>query len=287
MKSERKNKKLPRFGLPFILFGAVGAVLLASFVTAGFNESQVSQPIQTNVSEFADTALDHLGAIPEEPVAEVPENEPDSETISEYVVPTRPAPTIPPSTVTTTNTEKTSSADTAAPGAKQEIVNDSPKAAATPNPTKKNESKPVETSEPTPTTTATPTQELNKYCYVTREENAERYDSCREGFIAPTFEFVGYHSCKRVTEDTFQITGLVRMVGGNYRDFVWNEWEYDGMAIVGATFRDSAPAYPIDWLAQASFLSMNPAYVGIIAKARGDGHNYIEENEISPDCLRK
>jgi len=279
VKSERKNKKLPRFGLPFILFGAVGAVLLASFLTAGFNESQVSEPVQANVSEFADAALDNLDIIPEEPVAEVPENEPDSETGSEYV-----APTMPPSTITR---EVISSENITAPGARQEIVNDSPKAAATPNPTKKTESKPVETSEPTPTTTAAPIQPTKESCYVTREEDPERYDSCRAGYVAPTFEFVGYHSCKRVTEDWFQITGLVRMVGGNYRDSFWNQGEYNGMALVSQTLRDSDPSYPLRWFAQAGFLSMNPAYEGQIAEARGDGIVWIEENEISPDCLRK
>jgi hypothetical protein len=285
MNSEKKKFVLTRRGLVLSILGVVVGVSLAAFLSSNFNNTstaELSQELivksEKIISEAA-TASDSLATIPEEPAAGGSKNEPDSETISEYVVPT-----MPPSTVTR---EELYSVNSTAPAAKQEIVNDSSKVVAKPNPTKKNESKPVETSEPKPTTTAAPIQPTKESCYVTREEDPERYDSCRAGYVAPTFEFVGYHSCKRLTEDLFEITGLVRMVGGNYRDFVWNQGEYDGMALVSQTLRDSDPSYSISWDTTASFWSMNPAYEGRIAKAYGGGKVWIEENEISPDCLRK
>jgi hypothetical protein len=285
MNSEKKKFVLTRRGLVLSILGVVVGVSLAAFLSSNFNNTstaELSQELivksEKIISEAA-TASDSLATIPEEPVAGGFENEPDSETISEYVVPT-----MPPSTITR---EVISSENITAPAAKQEIINDSSKVVAKPNPTKKNESKPAETYEPKPTTTAAPIQPTKESCYVTREEDPERYDSCRAGYVAPTFEFVGYHSCKRLTEDLFEVTGLVRMVGGNYRDFVWNQGEYSGMALVSQTLRDSDPSYPLRWFVQASFLSMNPAYEGRIAKAYGDGIVWIEENEISPNCLRK
>jgi hypothetical protein len=287
MEQEQKKFKLTRLGLTLSTLGVFLGVSVAGFLSMGFNDTPVIESSQEIVIESGrvitegSIAPDHLGNSSE---TTIPENTLSDATaveeVSEYVVPT-----MPPSTVTS---EIISVTILPTPGAKQEIVNDSSNAVATPKPTQSNGPKPTTTPKPTASTKPIPSEQSTlKYCPDNRSENPELYDSCRKGFVAPTFEFAGYHSCKRLTDSTFEITGLVRMVGGNYSEFVWNEATYKGMALASYTLSDSYPSYPLRWFVEATFVSMNPSYHGVISSERGDGITWIEENEIAPNCLRK
>jgi hypothetical protein len=285
MAQEKKTFKLTRLGITLSTLGVFLGVSVAGFLATGFIDTPVIESSQEIVIESGRVITegsitpDHLGNSPE---TTLPENTLSDATaveeVSEYVVPTMPK-----STVTS---EIISVTILPGPGAKQEIVNDSSNAVATPKPTQSNGPKPTPT--PTPTASTKPSEQSTlKYCPGNRSENPELYDSCRKGFVAPTFEFAGYHSCKRLTDSTFEITGLVRMVGGNYSEFVWNQATHKGMALASHTLDDSYPSYPLEWFVKATFISMNPSYHGIISYERGDGITWIEENEISPSCLRK
>jgi hypothetical protein len=287
MAQGKKTFKLTRLGITLSTLGVFLGVSVAGFLATGFIDTPVNESSQEiavesgRIGTEGSITPDHLDSNPD---TSIPENTlsetPDVEEVSEYVVPTMPK-----STVTS---EIISVTILPTPGAKQEIVNDSSRVVATPKPTQSNGPKPTTTPKPTASTKPIPSEQPTlKYCPDNRSENPELYDSCRKGFIAPTFEFAGYHSCKRLTDSTFEITGLVRMVGGNYSEFVWNQATHKGMALASHTLDDSYPSYPIRWFVMATFISMNPSYHGIISYERGDGITWIEENEISPSCLRK
>lgn len=285
MEQEQKKFKLTRLGLLLSALGIFLGVSVAGFLSTNFNDTTVGQSSQEIVIESEKV-------VEEDPITPDSFNNNSGATSAENSSPAIPAaeealedtvPVMPPSTIT----EEIISVTITTPTATQEIVNDSSQAVATPKPTQSSGTK--ATVAPKPTTTPKPkvSEPALRYCPASRSENPELYDSCREGFVAPTFEFAGYHSCKRLTNNTFEITGLVRMVGGNYSEFVWNEATHKGMALVSQTLSDSDPSYPLRWFVKATFTSMNPSYYGIISYERGDGITWIEENEISSSCLRK
>jgi hypothetical protein len=274
MTQEQKKFKLTRWGLTLSILGITAGVSGAAFLATNFNNTPVIESSQEIVIESTEVAP--------EPASEEPNIAAPVVVEEIVVVEEEEAPIMPEST--TTEISVVSPIQNTKPSTTQEITNDSEKVTASPNPAKKETPEPVK---PVPTSTQSPSEENLKYCPNKREENPELYDSCREGFVAPTFEFAGYHSCKRVTKDTFQITGLVRMVGGNYKDFAWNEHTYKGMALVSTTFWDSDPSFPLSWFVKASFRSMNPSYEGLISKEGDNGINWIDESLIPSKCLSR
>lgn len=108
-------------------------------------------------------------------------------------------------------------------------------------------------------------------------------DACKAGFIAPTIEYAGYLSCQKLEDGTVALKGLVKLVGGNYKDFSWNGQTHNGMGIVAN--RVSEWPYVISWAdASATFWSMDDRYQGIIGEAGGHGSVLLDDSQIDPSC---
>lgn len=107
--------------------------------------------------------------------------------------------------------------------------------------------------------------------------------ACKVGFVAPSIEYVGYLSCSK-SEDgtTVRLQGLVKLVGGSYKDWVWNTATHNGMGIVSSRVSDST--YMISWYATATFYSMDSRYTGVIGQASGSGLEFIDESQLDPSC---
>ena len=79
-------------------------------------------------------------------------------------------------------------------------------------------------------------------CPAYREDDPALYDECRKGFVAPTIEWVGYHSCEKRADGNVEVLGKVALVGGSYRTdyFGWQTATVDGYGIVSSV-NASAP----------------------------------------------
>lgn len=122
------------------------------------------------------------------------------------------------------------------------------------------------------------------YCPGYREENPSLYDSCHAGFVAPTLEWAGYHSCEKTPAGNVRIFGKVKLVGGNYnKDYYgWNSRTVEGYGIVNSV-NSSAP-YFVSWDNSAWFGSMSKNGAGIIAQIDGSGMQKIDESLLDPSC---
>jgi hypothetical protein len=106
--------------------------------------------------------------------------------------------------------------------------------------------------------------------------------ACKVGFVAPSIEYVGYLSCSKSEDGTVRLQGLVRLVGGNYKDWVWNTATHNGMGIVSS--RVSEFPYVLSWYATATFYSMDSRYTGVIGQASGSGRELLDESQLDSSC---
>lgn len=128
--------------------------------------------------------------------------------------------------------------------------------------------------------------EVSTYCPINRESDPALYDACTAGFVAPTVEWAGFHSCRKIedpTRGTFvEIVGKVQLVGGNYGSYEWGTKTSGNYGLVVSTMQTKP--YVVMWRAFAHFDSLNPAYGGSIAKISGSGTNFIEESSLPSEC---
>ena len=166
------------------------------------------------------------------------------------------------------------------PKAEQTTKNDSTKATITPAPVET--ATPKLTPKPTPKPTEPATTYPSNYCPDTREEDPAAYDSCREGFVAPTIQWAGYHSCKKLSTGDIKIFGKIELVGGNYNGFSCGTASEKSYGIV-SSINSSAP-YMVNWYAKVSFSSMDSQRTGIIERVYGDGLEIIDESLLPTSC---
>jgi hypothetical protein len=177
-------------------------------------------------------------------------------------------------------TIEVSSGDLPKPKTTQNVTNGSSKVTVTPNP------KPT-TSAPDlklpGSNSGSNNQQEAAYCPDNRSENPAVYDACRSGFSAPTsWEWAGYHSCKRLSENEVEIYGLVRMIGGNYKEVTHGHPTINGMFLVSST-NTEAP-YFLYWDIAVNFWSMDSRYEGRIAQSGNSGSKLIQESQLDPSC---
>jgi hypothetical protein len=166
------------------------------------------------------------------------------------------------------------------PTAEQTLKNETGQAEIKPAPA---QDKPREET-PKPSEESNPLPNPGDYCPGYREENPSLYDSCHAGFVAPTIEWAGYHSCRKTPDGNVQIFGKVRLVGGNYNvnDYGWDTHVISGLGIVNSV--NASSPYFVSWVAGAWFGAMDGFNKGIIAKVHGSGVNKIDESLLDPSC---
>lgn len=116
----------------------------------------------------------------------------------------------------------------------------------------------------------------------TRDCYGQYESACKVGFVAPTVEYAGYLSCQKLEDGTVRLKGLVKLVGGNYRDFSWGSETHNGMGVVSS--RVEGFPYAILWDAEATFWSMDDRYEGIIGTSARSDAEIIDESQIDPSC---
>lgn len=177
--------------------------------------------------------------------------------------------------------EVTSGASTK-PKATQNITNGSSKVTVTPNP-KPESSAPTIKLPGSGSSAGSTGQQSITYCPDNREENPAVYDACRVGFSAPTsWEWVGYHSCKKLSGNQVEIYGLVRMGGGNYKDISHGHPTEGGLFVVSTT--NTSVHYFVYWDITVNFWSMDSRYEGRIAQDGTSGSKAIQESQLDPSC---
>lgn len=121
-------------------------------------------------------------------------------------------------------------------------------------------------------------------CPAFRNDNLSLYDECRNGFVAPTIRWAGYHSCEKRADGTVNVIGKVELVGGNYNSEYWS-WNHANIGKYGlvSSLNSSSP-YFVSWSASAWFGSMSPKGAGIIAKVYESNINKIDESLLDPSC---
>jgi hypothetical protein len=107
-------------------------------------------------------------------------------------------------------------------------------------------------------------------------------EACKVGFVAPSIEYAGYLSCQKLGDGTVRLEGLVRLVGGNYKNWGWDTATHNGMGIVSS--RVSEWPYVLSWYATATFYSMDSRYTGVIGQSGGNGLEFIDESQLDPSC---
>lgn len=142
---------------------------------------------------------------------------------------------------------------------------------------------PIEAN-PSPDEEANPLPNPGGYCPGYREENPSLYDSCHAGFVAPTIEWAGYHSCRKTPDGNVQIFGKVKLVGGTYNsnDYGWDTHAIGSLGIVNSV--NASSPYFVSWVAGAWFGAMDGFNKGIIAKVHGSGVEKIDESLLDPSC---
>jgi hypothetical protein len=270
MSDKLMSQKVTKVGLVFAVIGVLGGAIFAGFLANTTTNVSSAQPYTQSIESNLSGETPATGDAPLAIVDSVPEavnntNLQSGEIVFELVEGSEGAPS---------NTQK--------------ITNDSKKVQATPAPSTSNGSKPnspVETvkepglifGEPGSGAISTGTD-----CPASREENPAIYDACRAGFVAPTLEWAGYHSCKRVSEDIVDIYGLVRISGGNYSHISNTGPITNGMISVKG--RNGTSPYGVMWYIEAVFWSMDSRYDGIIHKMYVNGSEFISEDQLDPSC---
>jgi hypothetical protein len=273
MSDKLMSQKVTKVGLVFAALGVAGGAIFAAFLANNNTpeDATLAQPytqsisIESEVQKETPKIEDTHAAIDV-----VPEAVNNTKISSEEII-----------------LELVEGSD-ALPSNIQKITNGSKKVQATPAPSTSSgpkPSKPAETveepglifGEPGSGTISTGTD-----CPATRAENPAIYDACRAGFVAPTLEWAGYHSCKRVSEDIVDIYGLVRISGGNYSHISNTGPITNGMISVKG--RNDTSPYGVMWYIEAVFWSMDSRYDGIIHKMYVNGSEFISEDQLDPSC---
>lgn len=136
-------------------------------------------------------------------------------------------------------------------------------------------------------------------CPKTRDENPEGYKRCYGGYVAPTFEFAGYQSCRKVNDPTYglvvQVRGRIRLLGGNFVSSDWGpQSELQGensYRTVSSThyFEDmeGRAAFTLSWHEYIRIASMDVTntYVDWIDTVVSHGVYSVDVNLMDPACL--
>ena len=234
-----------------VLAGAVfSSFLYSSFLNPSASESAKAEPQQTILIEDYSTSSDsELEEVPTEGSVEV------------------------------IATIEVSSGSSAKPSTSQNVTNGSSQVTVTPNPRPNTGTLPGSGSN----SGSNNQQPATTYCPDNRAENPAAYDACRAGFSAPTnWEWAGYHSCKRLSDTQVEIYGLVRMVGGNYKEVSHGHPTENGLFLVSST-NTEAP-YFLYWDIAVNFWSMDSRYEGRIAQNGHSGSKLIQESQLDPSC---
>ena len=270
MSDKLMSQKVTKVSLAFATLGIAGGAIFAGFLSNTSTETfSAEAPIQS-ISVESEIKAEISESEKVTDVSVIPEPVNNTKIISGEVV-----------LELVEGTEDTASST-------QKITNDSKNVKVTPAPSKSSgtsSSRPVETVNepglilgPPREDSTTPTA----YCPASREENPTVYDACRAGFVAPTLEWAGYHSCTRVSEDAVEIYGLVRITGGNYAHISNTGPLVNGMIRVSSV--NASSPYRVMWYVEVVFWSMDSRYNGIIHKVSANGGEFIEESQLDPSC---
>ena len=260
MSDKLMSQKVPKVGLFFAALGVVGGAVFAGFLVSQDSvdvaETQTAQAIQLDSDKV------------EIQTPNIEKEEIVSDGSIEWVEGMDPLDLL-------TEEELNSLLNS---GGKQYVENESGRVSVTPAP--RNPPATNNYGEGLPTVDDYPTGDSSS---TTAPDCYGQYEAaCKVGFVAPSIEYVGYLSCSKSEDGTVSLKGLVRLVGGNYKDWVWNTATHNGMGIVSSRVSDST--YMISWYATATFYSMDSRYTGVIGQAGGSGLEFIDESQLDPSC---
>lgn len=287
MDTEKDNKKVnfsfTKLTLGVAMLGVMGGVFFASFLNTQTTEASIAESKQSIIVEKSEPLSETSDTTAS---SEVSNSSSRSISISSNTLEEHLSETSEVINTVISETTITVSDGAPSPTAQQSLTDNATSANIAPKPSPK-PSPNTNPASPAPVVDepAAPVQET-QFCPITREQNPSVYDACISGFSAPTIEWVGYHSCKKIEDPNYgtvvKLWGKVKLSGGNYGAYSWDRASDGAYGLVTASVT-GAP-YVIMWDATAYFESMSSKYSGAITTVSGMGTNFIDESQIPAEC---
>lgn len=134
-------------------------------------------------------------------------------------------------------------------------------------------------------------------CPESRDLDPVAYEACRAGYARPSIIWDGYVSCKKGisgfdnTTEIVILTGRIRLVGGNYKDFLWDFYTHDegdeSYQFVSSSWVIGDEPYLIVWERSVEIYSMDANLNGVIDSVHARGNHLIDTSLIDLACLTK